>query len=219
MSADSSYKWLLTKSSFAYKGFVAFTSFNVSFSIVYALLASALSCCCGLPSTSSCRFSARYWSDDHHSKRSNIDSAASNLFGAATAVIVAVLLYALVNWVRGPYYNALLHRGRPSRCRGCMFRLTAAFIGCGKIFGCVLKTEAKKVQMAKDLKNFHKKQLDEEETIMLGQMEEELLVASIIDAENSNIWAILMPAVYMLVPGSMIAKLWYSSWTRPRKTS
>merc|ERR1712060_255107 len=29
--------------------------------------------------------------------------------------------------------------------------------------------------------------------------------------EDLNIWAILMPAVYQLVPGSVIAKLWFST--------
>ena len=51
-------------------------------------------------------------------------------------------------------------------------------------------------------KDGSKNQLD------LDQKEEELLEDIIIDAEHSNIWAILMPAVYMHVPGSMIAKLW-----------
>ena len=119
-----------------------------------------------------------------------------------------MLLYAVINTLRSPYYDVLLHRGHPSRWRRSIYWLTAFFIKFGQVFGCVLRAEAKKVAMARDLKSFNKRKLDEEETIMLGQMEEELLVDSIIDAENSNIWAILMPAVYMLVPGSMIAKLW-----------
>lgn len=123
-------------------------------------------------------------------------------------MISAVLLYAMVNIVRSPYYDVLLHRGRASRWRRCIYGLTAFFIGFGKVFGCVLRTEAKKLAMARNLSALNRKKLDEEETIMLGQMEEQLLVDSIIDAESSNIWAILMPAVYMLVPGSMIAKLW-----------
>ena len=30
-------------------------------------------------------------------------------------------------------------------------------------------------------------------------------------AEDPNIWALLMPAAYMLVPGSMIAKMWFNT--------
>ena len=33
----------------------------------------------------------------------------------------------------------------------------------------------------------------------------------LIDSQDHNIWAVLMPAVYQLVPGSMIAKMWFSA--------
>ena len=36
------------------------------------------------------------------------------------------------------------------------------------------------------------------------------LVEAIVGAQDLSVWATLMPAVYQLVPGSMIAKLWFS---------
>merc|ERR1712091_695687 len=40
--------------------------------------------------------------------------------------------------------------------------------------------------------------------------EESALVEAIVGAQDLSVWATLMPAVYQLVPGSMIAKLWFS---------
>lgn len=34
-----------------------------------------------------------------------------------------------------------------------------------------------------------------------------VLLETIVESEDANVWAVLMPAVYQLVPGSMIAKL------------
>ena len=47
--------------------------------------------------------------------------------------------------------------------------------------------------------------------ITLTREEEIALVEAIVEAEDLNIWSLLMPAVYQLVPGSMIAKLWYNA--------
>ena len=47
--------------------------------------------------------------------------------------------------------------------------------------------------------------------IILTREEEIALVEAIVEAEDLNVWSVLMPAVYQLVPGSMIAKLWYNA--------
>jgi len=41
--------------------------------------------------------------------------------------------------------------------------------------------------------------------------EENLVLETIVGGQDINIWAILMPAVYQLVPGSIIAKLWFNA--------
>ena len=45
---------------------------------------------------------------------------------------------------------------------------------------------------------------------MFEEGEESALVEAIVGAQDLSVWATLMPAVYQLVPGSMIAKLWFS---------
>ena len=51
--------------------------------------------------------------------------------------------------------------------------------------------------------------------IKIEAHEEELLLDTIVYAESMNIWAMLMPAVYQLVPGSMIAKMWFNTIIPP----
>merc|ERR1719231_1245960 len=55
-------------------------------------------------------------------------------------------------------------------------------------------------------------------SIMLDREEEKVLLRAVIEEEPWNIWAILMPAVYQLVPGSMIAKLWFNSLFPPSQS-
>lgn len=47
--------------------------------------------------------------------------------------------------------------------------------------------------------------------IRLSSEEERLLKQAVISAEPINVWSLLMPTVYQLVPGSLIARLWYNS--------
>jgi len=41
--------------------------------------------------------------------------------------------------------------------------------------------------------------------------EEDVIIDAIIGTQDINTWSILMPAVYQLVPGSIIAKLWFGA--------
>jgi len=45
----------------------------------------------------------------------------------------------------------------------------------------------------------------------LTQKEEKVLMEAIIEDHPWNIWALLMPAVYQLVPGAIVAELWFNS--------
>merc|ERR1712127_561844 len=47
--------------------------------------------------------------------------------------------------------------------------------------------------------------------IRLDADSENLLLEAIVGSMDLNVWAILMPALYQLVPGSLIAKLWFNS--------
>ena len=91
----------------------------------------------------------------------------------------------------------------------CMFCLTATCMRLGQCLRVVRSSEGTKVNMEKKLRQqFDSNQGVALQDVTLDEDEERTIIQTIVSAENPNMWAILMPAVYMLVPGSMIAKLW-----------
>ena len=48
-------------------------------------------------------------------------------------------------------------------------------------------------------------------TIELREEDDYVLTEMIMASQRLNIWSMLMPAIYQLVPGSMIAKMWFNS--------
>ena len=69
-------------------------------------------------------------------------------------------------------------------------------------------------RMNKDSNNNHSDdQPEDAETTEMPAVirnEEDALVEALVQAEPLNIWSLLMPAIYQLVPGSLIAKLLFS---------
>ena len=142
----------------------------------------------------------------------------ANTVGAMAATIVACALSFIIDRVRRSYYSRILHRygGEPSKLGSCVYDCLVCLVKCADCLKLGRRTDRVKVEMQKKLK----KRREEVETgdkteIMLDKEEEELLVESLVGAQNLNIWAILMPAAYQLVPGAMIAKLWFNSLFPP----
>ena len=59
--------------------------------------------------------------------------------------------------------------------------------------------------------NFRNDPSHPRDRINLPTEDENLVLETIVGGQDINIWAILMPAVYQLVPGSIIAKLWFNA--------
>lgn len=147
----------------------------------------------------------------------NTDTAASNVLGAATAVIVACTLSSLIDRYKSYYFARLLQRGNRDG-HSCIGNLVYRLMQCTIHLGSFLKLERATEKERFRLERKLKQQSDElrdpghpRTQIVLSPDEEHLLVECIVSAETLNIWAILMPALYQLVPGSMIAKMWFSS--------
>lgn len=149
----------------------------------------------------------------------NVDTMASNIVGAAAAVVTACILSALVDRVQKQYYAQLLQRGKhrgetPSKIDDILYCFIASEIKLMASLKLGRKSEAEKLVFEKKLKQATDELKDPNHPrseIVLEPREENLLVDTIVCAESINIWAMLMPAVYQLVPGSMIAKLWFNS--------
>jgi hypothetical protein len=146
----------------------------------------------------------------------NTDTAAANVLGSAAAVITACTLASFVNQYNATYFARLLKVGdEANSCLGnVVYRIIRFTIHLGSILGLERATEKQHFRLEKKLKHQAAELSDPSNPrteIVLTPEEEHVFVESIVSSQSLNIWSILMPALYQLVPGSMIAKLWFSS--------
>jgi len=146
-----------------------------------------------------------------------LDTAISNITGAAAAVVAACALSFMVDSF-GYYYNArLLMRTQKvnfSKFGEFMYSFTNFCVRMQSKIGLHRTTTLFLMENEKDLRQSVIELQDPHhprKEIRLKPEEEAGLVEAIVNAENINVWALLMPAVYQLVPGSLIAKLWYNA--------
>ena len=102
-----------------------------------------------------------------------------------------------------------------------VYKLVNTAIWCADKVGLGRRTEIKKRTVAKKLKRQLEIVLDPtrpENDFDFDHEEENVLVETIVGAQDLSIWAQLMPALYQLVPGSMIAKLWFTTIFPPSAT-
>ena len=159
--------------------------------------------------------------------KDNLDVMASNVCGAAASVVTACLLSAFMDFVNGIYYAQLLQRGAhrdetdsmlDDILYGCISSVVKCFncLGIGRAHDKhMVELEKKIYQQTKELKDPAHPRTE----IKLNPEEEDLLLDTVVYAESMNIWAMLMPAVYQLVPGSMIAKMWFETIIPPSDPS
>mmetsp|Transcript_46873 Transcript_46873/g.141996 ORF Transcript_46873/g.141996 Transcript_46873/m.141996 type:complete len:350 (-) Transcript_46873:113-1162(-) len=152
------------------------------------------------------------------SAQDNTDTMAANIFGAASAVVVACFLAYIVDFTQRTYYSQLLQRAEhredtPSPVDDLMYDFVAGTVRFFRLIRIGRRSELDKLVLEQKLK----KQTDElrdpshlRDEVKLDRKEEDLLLDTLVNAESINVWAMLMPAVYQLVPGSMLAKLWFN---------
>lgn len=163
------------------------------------------------------QYQTQKWAAERH-ERDNLDTALSNVLGAAAGVIVACALARFVDWLRRHYFYArLLQRDQGEQLNMCgrfMFWVMSCAVQACNCCYIGRKTDLTKLQIERKLKTQIAELEDKNHprsAIDLDEKEEAVLVEAIVSSQKMNIWAILMPAVYQLVPGSIIAKLWFNS--------
>jgi len=156
----------------------------------------------------------KYFNDP--TQQTNLDTALANVLAAAGSVVAACMLSYIVDKLAF-YYNArLLQRDHEefSLFGEFMFNLGAGYVRVTNCVGLGRRSDLTFLQMSEKLRKeaneLHNPNHARTE-IKLTPQEEGVLTEAIIGAEDINIWALLMPTVYQLVPGSLIAKLWFNS--------
>jgi len=149
--------------------------------------------------------------------RDNLDTASSNVMGAAAAVCAACGISYIVDQMRYYYYGRLLVRddgSEKSAVGNMIYKLVAGLTSFTNAIGMGRKADVAAQNMAEKVRSQSTELNDPNHArsaIELTKEEEGMIVGILVDAQDHNIWAVLMPAVYQLVPGSMIAKLWFNS--------
>jgi len=142
-----------------------------------------------------------------------LDNAASNILGAMSAVITASTMAYAFNRARAFFYSGLLQRDssiRHSVCGTCLYECIKVFVRLFNILTGGRESDLMKLKMEKKLRKA-RKELESDEHIDLDKNQLNLLTEALVDSQGVNIWAILMPAIYQLVPGSVIARLWFGT--------
>lgn len=164
-------------------------------------------------------YEVQYQSFNYFSTSSSsdfLDTAYSNILGGAASVLAAAALAAIVDRLMF-YYNArLLQRETEefSKLGEFIFSATAISIRLFDKIGIGRHSDVVFLDMEKKLREQRKELKDPSharQNIVLTDDEEIILVEAIISAEDINIWSVLMPTVYQLVPGSIIARLWFNT--------
>ncbi len=145
-----------------------------------------------------------------------IDTTISNIAGASASVVTATIIAYIVNYVNKKYYGDLIQSTR-GKDREFLDRMTKMIQWKVKFANCIgigRADERRKLGLAKKLKKQQEELHDTHHPrLTLDQLtpeEENLVLDTIVFHQPLNIWSMLMPAVYQLVPGSMIANLWFS---------
>ena len=166
---------------------------------------------------------SRYLLQRSSTAKDNLDVMASNVCGAAASVVTACFLSAIMDFVNSIYYKQLLQRGAhrdetDSKLDDILYGAISIMVKFFSLIGIGRQHDKDMVELEKKIYQQSKELNDPthpREEIKLEGHEEDLLLDTIVYAESMNIWAMLMPAVYQLVPGSMIAKMWFQTIIPP----
>lgn len=142
-----------------------------------------------------------------------LDTAAANTVAMAVSVISACALSFLVDKVNKAYHDNLLY---PMHEIDSISKLFFKLGKCVTYVGYSLRigrhSDFEKLVISKDLKRQYEELHNpghERKSMGLTQHEEDVMIEAMVLAEDVNTWSILMPALYQLVPGSIIARLWF----------
>ena len=145
-----------------------------------------------------------------------LDTAASNMVGAAAGVLIACVLCHTISRCRRFYGYRLIKKDGEEHSKGydCLFSFMRCLVKVYSRLGLNRTSDIQKLQMEQNI-TVQQKELHDpahpRNRIDLDWDTENLFLETLVGAQDVNIWSILMPAVYQLVPGSIIAKLWYHS--------
>lgn len=141
-----------------------------------------------------------------------LDTAISNVFGCAAAVISACIVSYWLRKFQYMYDIRILNPDHPDAEKrlGKTIRQYMHFlVKIESLLGLTHPNDEGRLEMEKKIKEEWELKKESQRDILLNEKEHNILLDTIIGTQDMNIWSIMMPALYQLVPGSMIARLWF----------
>lgn len=127
-------------------------------------------------------------------ERDNLDTAISNVFGCAAAVVSACAVSYYCNQVRY-YYDARILRPDSPDTKSCIGKFLYSILGCSvkieNMLGLGRKSDALRLDMEKKLSQARRELGDKNhprQQILLEPKEENLIIETIIGTQDMNIW-------------------------------
>ena len=148
--------------------------------------------------------------------RDYLDTSTSNILGAAAGVISACILSYIINTVKLFYSQRLLQEknSKNTKFGNIVFGILALGVNIGQSLHLGRKSDFLKLDISTQLQQQRQEINDTthpRQEMELSKQEENLILETIVGSQELNVWSILMPALYQLVPGSIIAQLWFNS--------
>ena len=147
-------------------------------------------------------------------KNDGMDTVFGDVVGAMSAVATASFIAFVVDWVRyeskiadtdGNYgYHELTTGGKLTKNTYQVLVRVGNCLGLGR--GLTKRSSLVRATIEEE----SRKQGIPKSEIKLEEEEESTLVEAAVEAQEFNVWSLLMPAVYQLVPGSKLAMYWYN---------
>ena len=141
-----------------------------------------------------------------------MDTAASNMIGAAFAVCAASLVSCIVN-ESGAFFQARILQDNASentKLGNFYFQFLRTVQKAVYHCGLGRPSDIMKFEVEDKLRVL-RRDLQDPHLRISGDEDVDVIIDAIIGTQDINTWSILMPAVYQLVPGSIIAKLWFGA--------
>lgn len=154
----------------------------------------------------------RYYEKFH--KYDGMDTVISDMAGAISSVVAATLVCFTIDSIRYHSNLAVLEKNcgdkEISTCGHLMNKIYDCWVSVGTVLGLGKGLSSRTARCLEKLEELSKTQGKEKSEVKLSEEEEATMIEAAVEAQESNVWSLLMPAVYQLVPGSKLAQVWYS---------
>ena len=157
--------------------------------------------------------------DERH-RFDGIDTVASNILGAMVGVAVACFVAYLADYVKFQGRIVSTDDSDDKQISSMVRKLSRkTYKILTRVCSCLHLGRGlidRSSEVHSKLEEQSRLQAKTKDEIKLDEVDEAILVEDAVEAEGYNVWSLLMPAVYQLVPGSKLAMYWYDVIFPPR---